>query len=267
MRGYLAVFRLRVLSGLQYRTAALAGVMTQFFWGAITIMVLEAFYASTNQSPPISWEQVVAYVWLRQAFLFFIVLWIRDSDMAESIVSGQVAYELARPYNLYDYWFAKGLAYRLAAGALRSFPIIVAALLLPAPYGLHLPSDSTSALLFACSLGLALLISVAITMIMYVTIFVTMTPTGSVAFFAGISDFLAGGIVPLPLMPSWLQAIAYRLPFYTTQDTPFRIYSGHLSSTQALPSIVNQFAWLVGLVLLGRLLLSRALSRATVQGG
>ena len=45
MRVYASVLKLRLLIGMQYRAAALAGVATQFFWGFISIMVFEAFYS------------------------------------------------------------------------------------------------------------------------------------------------------------------------------------------------------------------------------
>jgi len=41
---YLSVFRIRFTSSLQYRTAALAGVATQFFWGFVLIMVYIALF-------------------------------------------------------------------------------------------------------------------------------------------------------------------------------------------------------------------------------
>ena len=33
MRACLTFFKMRLINGLQYRTAAWAGVFTQFFWG------------------------------------------------------------------------------------------------------------------------------------------------------------------------------------------------------------------------------------------
>ena len=64
MRPYVSVLKLRLLNGLQYRTAALAGIATQFFWGFIIIMVFQAFYSHSNTNPPMTLEEVVAYVWL-----------------------------------------------------------------------------------------------------------------------------------------------------------------------------------------------------------
>ena len=54
MKAYFSVFKLRLIYGLQYRAAALAGVATQFFWGIMHIMIYEAFYAnaaSARQCP------------------------------------------------------------------------------------------------------------------------------------------------------------------------------------------------------------------------
>ena len=39
MKKYLSFFRLRFLMGLQYRTAALAGIVTQFAWGGMEILM------------------------------------------------------------------------------------------------------------------------------------------------------------------------------------------------------------------------------------
>ena len=85
MRVYLSVLKLRMNIGLQYRTAALAGVATQFFWGFITIMVFEAFYEYAANTPPISLKELITYIWLQQAFLVFITMWFRDNELFDLI--------------------------------------------------------------------------------------------------------------------------------------------------------------------------------------
>jgi ABC-2 type transport system permease protein len=103
MKAYISVFKLRLTYGLQYRTAALAGVATQFFWGFIIIMVFEAFYSGTTAPPPISLEQLITYVWLQQAFLSFVMLWFRDNELFGLITTGNIAYELCRPSGIYGF--------------------------------------------------------------------------------------------------------------------------------------------------------------------
>ena len=43
MKKYLSFFRLRFLHGLQYRTAAVSGIVTQFVWGAMEIFTVPGF--------------------------------------------------------------------------------------------------------------------------------------------------------------------------------------------------------------------------------
>ena len=55
--------------GLQYRAAAAAGVITQFTWGFMELLVFRAFYQADASAFPMSFEAVVSYIWLQQAFL------------------------------------------------------------------------------------------------------------------------------------------------------------------------------------------------------
>ncbi|BBI34850.1 ABC transporter permease [Cohnella abietis] len=267
MRGYLSVFRLRLSIGLQYRGAALAGICTQFFWGFLIIMVFEAFYSQTLTEPPISLTQLITYVWLQQAFLSFIALWFRDNELFQLITSGNIAYELCRPSDIYSLWYAKLLAQRLSSAILRCIPVISVACFLPQPYRLPLPADLSTLMLFVVTLLLGLLILVSISMLIYISTFVTMSSAGSLLMFGVLGEFLAGMIIPVPLMPSWLQSIVNVLPFRLCADLPFRVYSGHITNIEALTLIPLQLLWLSALVGIGKYTISKALRKIVVQGG
>ena len=66
---YRAVFSSRVREELQYRAAAAAGLFTQVVFGFILIMVLLAFYSSSDVVSPLGVLDTVAYIWLAQALL------------------------------------------------------------------------------------------------------------------------------------------------------------------------------------------------------
>lgn len=269
MRVYLSVLRLRLLNGMQYRAAALAGVATQLFWGFITIMVFQAFYkySTQTQPQPISLNELITYIWLQQAFLVFVMLWFRDNELFELITSGNIAYELCRPCELYGFWYAKLLAQRLSSAILRCFPILIVSFFLPKSYNLTFPPSLSAFLLFLSALLLGLLLLVAISMFLYISVFVTMSPIGSLLIFAVLGEFFAGLIIPVPLMPSWLQNVAYALPFRWTADFPFRVYSGHIPGQEALKGIIIQLVYLLVLVWMGRMTMNRALQKVVVQGG
>ncbi|MFZ7947013.1 MULTISPECIES: ABC transporter permease [Bacillaceae] len=267
MRVYGSVLKLRLSMGMQYRAAALAGVATQFFWGFITIMVFEAFYEYTVQTPPISLREIITYIWLQQAFLVFITMWFRDSELFELITSGNIAYELCRPCELYGFWYAKLLAQRLSSAILRCFPILMVSFLLPKPYDMTFSPSLSAFLLFLTALLLGLLLLVAISMFLYISVFITMSPMGSILVFSILGEFFAGLIIPVPLMPSWLQNIANVLPFRWTADFPFRVYSEHIPQDEAIIGILIQLGYLLVLVLLGRVALNRVVRKVVVQGG
>lgn len=267
MKAYFSVFKMRLINGLQYRTAALAGVATQFFWGFMFIMIYEAFYQNGTASQPISLKQLIDYIWLQQAFLVFIMLWFRDGELFSLITTGNIAYELCRPCGIYGFWYARLIAQRLSGALLRCSPILIIAFLLPEPYGLSVPAGIPAFVLFSVTLTLGLLVLVSISMFIYISVFVTMSPVGSLLMIGVLGEFFAGMIIPIPLMPLWLQKIAYLLPFRLASDLPFRVYSGNIPANEALMSIVIQIIWLAVLVLSGRLLLGKALKRVVVQGG
>jgi ABC-2 type transport system permease protein len=267
MRVYLSVLKLRMNIGMQYRTAALAGVATQFFWGFITIMVFEAFYESASITPPISLKELITYIWLQQAFLVFVTVWFRDNELFDLITSGNIAYELCRPCQLYGFWYAKLLAQRLSSAFLRCFPILIVSFFLPKPYNMTLPPSFPAFLLFLFALLLGLLLLVAISMFLYISVFVTLSPMGSLLIFGVLGEFFAGLIIPVPLMPDWLQMIANVLPFRWTADFPFRVYSGHTTPHDAIKGIMIQLIYLAGLIWMGRAVLNRVLRKVVVQGG
>lgn len=267
MRAYYSLFKIRVLKGLQYRVAALAGMATQFFWGFMYIMIFEAFYRSTTSVQPISFRELIQVLWLQQSFLVFIILWYRDGELIDLITSGNIAYELCRPIDLYRLWYAKLIGQRLSGALLRCFPIIIVASLLPDPYKFSLPQTLSSFILFIITLLLGLILVVAISMLIYISVFYTMSGVGSLLIFGVLGEFFSGLVIPVPLMPDAMKKLVYILPFRYTSDLPFRIYSGNIGTSEAVISIGVQILWILIIIYLGRLWMKRALKRVVVQGG
>ena len=267
MKQYLSFFRIRFLAGLQYRTAAWAGIATQFAWGAMNILMFRAFYRSGQNSFPMEFRQLSSYLWLQQALLAMFMTWFFDDDIFQSITSGSISYELCRPCDLYTMWFVKNMAIRLSRVVLRCAPILLVAVLLPDPYGIRLPANLTCAAMFPLAMILGFGVLIAFSMLIYICAFFTVSPTGIRILAASVMEFLAGALIPIPFFPQWLQQVLNALPFASIQSTPFLIYVGHLDTAGALRRIGVQFLWLIGLVALGRFLMVQAQKKVVVQGG
>lgn len=267
MKKYISFFRLRFTTGLQYRTAALAGVVTQFFWGFMQIMIFDAFYNTDAAMFPMQFTATSSYIWLQQAFLAFFAVWMMENEIFDSIVSGNIAYELCRPISIYNMWYSRSIANRLARAVLRCFPILVVAAFVPAPYGLCAPKSPLHFILFLITLILGLAVTVSFCMLVYVLTFFTISPQGLRILFMSAVEFLAGGIIPLPFFPEPVKRILELLPFASMQNVALLVYSGSLNNAGMLKAIILQLFWLIIITAVGKLLCLKAEKKVSVQGG
>ena len=119
---YLTLFRIRFINGLQYRISAWAGIATQFAWGFMNILLFYAFYSENPSNFPMTFEQFASYTWLNQALLMLFNTWFWDNTIFDDIMSGNIAYELARPVDLYNMWLVRNMASRIAGGVFAFYP-------------------------------------------------------------------------------------------------------------------------------------------------
>ena len=230
MKKYLSFFRMRFLMGLQYRAAAAAGVVTQFTWGFMELLVFRAFYQADASAFPMSFEAVASYIWLQQAFLALFMAWMMEAEIFSSIVDGNIAYEMCRPVHM-------------------------------------LPQDPMTLFLFLLTMILGTLVTVAIGVIIYTSCCFTISAQGIRIFYASACELLSGQIVPLPFMPEVVQRVLKVLPFAAMQNVPFRIYSGDLSGRAMAEAIFLQIFWLIVLVGAGWRFAKLAEKKLVVQGG
>ncbi|WP_024296504.1 ABC transporter permease [Lacrimispora indolis] len=267
MKKYWSFFRIRFIHGLQYRAAALSGMVTQFVWGTMEILLFRAFYEAAPESFPMEFQALSTYVWLQQAFLALYMTWFWESELFDSITTGNVAYELCRPVRLYNMWFARGLAVRLSKAVLRCMPILLFAWLLPAPYGLALPGSFHTWFFTLLSMTLGFLFVVAFGMIVYMSVFYTISSQGIKLIVTSLSEFLSGSVIPLPFLPDGIREFVNLLPFASAQNVPFRIFGGDLKGQDMYASLFVQVFWLAMFLIIGRIMERNALKRVVFQGG
>lgn len=263
MISYWALLSARFRSLLQYRSAAIAGAVTQVFWGLIRVMIFEAFYRSSTQPQPMNIQDVTTYIWLSQAFLILIP-WSLDVDLRNLIRTGGVGYELVRPVDLYTYWYTRAIAGHTAPVALRVVPIILFA---AAFMSLQPPASIAAAASFVITLIAAVLLSSAITTFLNITMLWTISGEGVAIIMRAFVNAFSGILVPLPLFPEWSQPVMNLLPFKGIIDAPFRLYMGHIPAEELPIHLAHQLIWIAIMILLGRWILTRGLRKLVVQGG
>ena len=270
LRPYGAVFRARFQLLLQYRAAALAGFGTQCWWGTIRVMVFTAFLSGPVASP-MTLRETIDYIWLGQALLMMLP-WSADPELARMVRSGDVAYERLRPIETYSYWYARAVARRTATPLLRAIPmVLLTGVLLPslglAKWGLSAPAGFDAVAMFSLSLVFVVALASAFSTMLDVLVVATLSERGVNIIVAPLSIVFSGSLIPLPLLPDWLQPVMRNQPFAGLLDTPLRLYSGHLAGSAALFAIARQAFWAAVLIALGRMLEARVMRRLQTQGG
>lgn len=267
MRAYITYFKLKFISSLQYRSAAWAGIATQFFFGFVYIMVYVAFYESGGNNLPMELPQVVTYLWLNQALLALVNQFTRDQELFKLVREGGISYELVRPKNLYFMWYFKIIGQRLANVTLRFFPLLLVTSILPYPFHMGGPASILHFLSFIVSLGLGTLLVTALAVFYPIITIITMNEKGIVNLIITTADILSGIVVPIPFFPKFLQIISSFLPFQYISDLPFRLYVGNISLADGVFGMCIQFIWIIIFIILGNILMEKNIKRVTVQGG
>lgn len=267
MRKYWSFFKMRLMAGLQYRAAALAGMSTQFVWGTMEILLYRAFWMEAPERFPMGMEALASYIWLQQAFLTLFALWNWENDILESVKTGSVSYELLRPTDLYSMWMARSIANRLARASLRMIPVVVVSALIPAPYGLRLRVSPAVFGLFLASMALMVLVVCAYSLLVYALTFYLTDPNGIMVLSVAAADLLGGAVAPLPFLPDGLRRFAELTPFGSMQNVPLRIFSGDIPLPEIPAAMSLQVFWVIVLIGAGYLLTRNGLRRAVILGG
>ena len=114
MRQYLSFFKLRFITNLQYRSAAIAGIFTQFFFGLLFIMVYLKFYETGSKDVAMTLEQTITYLWLQQALFSLIYFYHREKEIINMrFYKGKTQMEIAQEIGI-----SQAQVSRLEKGAL-----------------------------------------------------------------------------------------------------------------------------------------------------
>jgi ABC-2 type transport system permease protein len=268
---YRAAFASRFLLVMQYRSAAIAGFVTQCWWGGLRVIILAAFYGASAAPAPITLTQAITYTWLAQGLLMLLP-WMSDPEVSASVRTGAVTYDRLRPVDAYAFWFVRSAGWTAArivprAALMLLFAGVALPLLGLSDWSLQPPVDFAALLGFGVSILLALLLSTAMMMLINIITLATLTDRGAMAMSVPLVITLSGNLLPLALFPDWLHTALLIQPYAGVLDIPLRIYMGNLVGTGVILGLGLQLFWSGAVIALGRFAMSRALRRLEVQGG
>lgn len=232
---------------------ALAMVIFLFFWRAV--------YADTDTIAGLTFQQTLNYILLVQ--VVGAAAGVSSLDQIGALIrDGLIGMELLRPVDLQLAFYTRTLA-QVAISLLLNIPL----LLLAFAFGLHLPADPLTYVVFVISLLLGVTALFLYDWAFSCLAFFTTEVWGLMVLQYGVALFFSGALVPLVMMPDWLQAIASALPFAQALYVPVGFLSGTIPLAEAPQRWLIQIGWIVAMGLLSRAIFHYSVRKVTVQGG
>ena len=243
-----------------YLAASLAGLFTNTVFGLLRVAVLLAVVGQSGSVAGYDAADTGTFVWLGQGLLAVVLLW-PDRELAQRVRSGDIAIDLARPWNLQMALLAQDLGRAGHAVLVRlGPPVAFGALVLPFRW----PQSPWTVLFFAVSTALAVVISFAVRFLLDLTSFWLLDNRGVASVYMSVSGLACGLTVPLAFFPDGLRTALYATPFPAMMQTPIDVFSERGAPTALL---AHQVVWAVVALAAGQFVLTRATRKLVVQGG
>jgi ABC-2 type transport system permease protein len=269
VRACLALFKLRTLEAIQYRVAALAGASIEIFWALIEVTVFTIFYQYSDYraDAPLTFQQILAYVWLGQ-ILHGLTFANIDEELLAKIVTGDVGVELCRPLDLYFHWFAKSAAGKFGRCWWQGLITLAVGCAMPsAALRLSPPASAAGFALFLVSVAALFMLSSAYGMLITAVRLNVAWGDGPAFLMSLVCGLFSGAYLPLPLWPQFMQGFLAVQPFAGQLDLPVRLYSGAIQPGGAAAVFALQIVWTLAFIAAGRLIMRGKITKIIVQGG
>ncbi|MEZ4862583.1 MAG: ABC-2 family transporter protein [Caldilineaceae bacterium] len=248
---------------LTYRSATLAGLATNLFFGFLRVAVMVALYGARTEVAGMDLRAAITYTGLAQGVIAYLSIfgWY---DLMKSVSSGEVAADLLKPLSYFRYWLAVDLGRAVVALVLRGLSMMII-------YGLFFeitrPQGWVQWTALWFSIVLSWLLSFAWRFLVNLTAFWTPNAIGVGRFAFGIAWVLSGFYMPLRFFPTGFQTFCYLTPFPSMVNTTIEIYLGLLHGPALIQALVVQCGWILVTIWACRLVLRAGVHRLVIQGG
>jgi ABC-2 type transport system permease protein len=263
MRLFWEVTKLAFRRHLTYRAAALAGLLTNIFFGLLRVSVLVALYNGRAEVTGLSVQGAITYTGLTQAIIAYLTIfgWY---DLMRSVYSGEVGADMLKPMGYFTFWLAQDVGRAAVSLVLRGLTIM---LIYALAFNITTPTSVGRWLAFGLAMILGLLVSFAWRFWVNLAAFWTPNALGVGRFAFGLAWVMSGFVLPLRFFPDWFIRLCYLTPFPAMVNTVVEIYLGVLTGPEILWALAGQALWLAILVGLGQLTLRAGVRRLVIQGG
>jgi len=252
MRLYGALLRISIQDALQNRIESAIWFLYEIVPPIMMAAVWLAAYQEQESVAGYSLGEMLAYT-VGVMVLRTVVTAYPEYGIDYQIRDGSLSNLLTRPLNLWAYWFVDTLGWKTFRNLL-TVPVVIACLLWLGPQlaSIRVPPERLPVL--GVSLVLAMVLCFIAKLCLACTSFWTNDIVGAAILYDVISAALGGLLIPIALLPEWLQTVARLLPIQAIYTVPLTILLGKDDGANPWLGVLLQLGWIVVLWGLARVL-------------
>lgn len=250
-------FRITLKNSMVYRWPILLSIASSVLYIAISLMLWRFLYRET----PDMVSYMTKYTIVSNIIGMFYARGIAGR-ISGKVSSGAFVTDLIRPINIFSMSWQMELAGICSSFLLSGLPIILV-------YSPFLIMNSgyynIPAVLLAIILGHVLFLLIYALLGFSAFILIEIWPFGRL-----LDDtirLLAGGFIPLAILPSFLRTLAYAMPFRFLYSFPLELLFGTADMSNLFENFVLIMVWICVFAILNIVMYRFALKKAVVQGG
>jgi len=250
-------FKISLKNSIIYRWSVLFSIIGSVLFIAINLMLWRYLYRNT----PNMVSYMTKYTIVSNIIGMFYARGIAGR-IGEKVSSGAFVTDLIRPINIFSMSWQMELADICSNLLLRGLPVILVysyfLIMNPGYYNI-------TAVILAIILGHVLFLLIYALLGFSAFILIEIWPFGRL-----LDDtirLLAGGFIPLAILPGFIKSIAYVLPFRFLYSFPLELLFGTADMSLLFENFVILLVWICVFAVLNVIMYSFALRKAVVQGG
>jgi len=266
MRKYLAFFKISLKKSLEYR----GRLLVWFFWetwpAIIMLFFWTAAFKTRNNIGTYDYYSLVIY-YLVVMFSRNLVLTFPEVTFQQEVYRGEINTYLLRPANLINLKLFYSLAYKLLKLLYLIPALIISYFLFIGDQKPTISFNLSNSIFFLLSCGISFYLYFLIKILVGITSFWFTEIEWLIDVVMLIFWFFGGLLLPLDLLPRFMQTFASFLPFKYIFYIPSQGLLGKLSLNQMCISFVMQLFWLMLFFILVKKIYKAGLKVYSAFGG
>lgn len=264
MKKYLAVFKINLQEAFSYRFEGLVYFMNDLLTPLLMMIVWSAIYSvHSGNIGQYSLDGMLVYYLV--IFCLRTLLSVYPTHISNLIKYGDINGYLVKPMDLVWAQFFGEISWKVVrfVFALLSLAILLTTYLSKISF----PPMYFMVFWFWMSLVLSVILNFFVKVVIELLSFWTVDVTGIRRVFYLFEAFFAGAVVPISLMPSWIQVASKFTPFYYFYYFPTQILFGKVSFGEIVSSLLVILLWILFAILASKILFNLGIKRYTAVSG